>query len=480
MPKYSPPTTSSSSAVTEAPSPGMSPSAYMSLVATIAAIAGGLYGYDTGIIAGALLQISSEFQLGHAMQEVVAASILAGAVLGALTCTRLSARIGRRYTIMTVAAIFTFGVLACATAPSMAWLTIWRFVLGFAVGGSTQIVPTYIAELAPPDKRGRLVTYFNVSIGVGILLAAIIGFALQESWSWRWMIGVAAMPALALLLGMVWMPRSPRWLMEQGRPAQAREALQMVRETPAEVRAEMAEMRESQRQQQHMARGWSGMRERWVRPALVAGLGVAAFTQLSGIEMMIYYTPTFLTSAGFGRSSALLAALGVAIVYLVMTFIGKTVVDLVGRRALTLAMMPLAALSLVGLGAVFFFHLGGDHHGAWVVGLLLSFMVFNSVGIQVIGWLMGSELYPLAIRDQATGAHAAMLWGSNLLLTGTALSMVNWLGIGAAMWVYAALNALGFVFVFVYVPETRSRSLEDIEQALRDGTFSPLASQRAG
>lgn len=457
---------------------GLSPSSYMTFIAMVAAIAGGLYGYDTGIISGALLQISSEFGLDHTRQELVAASILAGAVLGALSCTRLSAKVGRRHTIMIVAAIYAAGVVACALAPNALWLGIFRFILGFAVGGSTQIVPMYIAELAPPDKRGRLVTYFNVSIGVGILLAAVVGFVLQQHWSWRWMIGVAVFPALLLLLGMTRLPASPRWLVEQGEFKRARAALAKVRESQSEVREEIAEIRQAQERVEDVPAGWSALKQPWLRPALVAGLGVAAFTQLSGIEMMIYYTPTFLTNAGFGSSAALLAALGVAVVYLLMTYVGKLVVDHVGRRRLTLWMMPLAALSLFVLGAVFHFKLGGEHHGAWVVTLLLAFMVFNAGGIQVIGWLLGSEVYPLSVRDQATGAHAAMLWGSNLLLTGTALSMVQWLGVGGAMAVYGGLNALGVLFVYFFVPETAGRSLEDIEHSLHDGTFRPHSRPR--
>jgi sugar porter (SP) family MFS transporter len=451
----------------------------MTFVAAIAAIAGGLYGYDTGIISGALLQIAREFQLGYTAQEIVAAAILAGAVAGALCSPLLSARLGRRLTIMIVAAVYALGVTAAALSPDARALALSRLVLGFAVGGSTQVVPAYIAELAPPDRRGRLVTYFNVSIGVGILCAAVVGFALQERWSWRLMIGIAAVPSLALLLGMLRLPRSPRWLVEQDRVDEAHEALARVRDSAHEVREEIADIRAVHRRLGGAAsRGWRGLAAPWVRPALVAGLGVAAFTQLSGIEMMVYYTPTFLSDAGFGHASALAAALGVAAVYLAMTWLGEHVVDRVGRRRLTLWMMPPAALALFALGAVFQFGLGGPHRGAWVVACLLLYMVFNSAGIQVIGWLVGSELYPLAIRDKATGAHAAMLWGSNLLLTGTALSMTQWLGVGGAMWVYGGLNVAGAVFVYLCLPETAGRSLEDIERALRDGSFLPLARRR--
>ncbi|WP_312798829.1 sugar porter family MFS transporter [Pseudomonas sp.] len=461
-------------AVSSANESRIKPKAYMAMVATVAAIAGGLYGYDTGIISGALPQITQDFELNHRAQELVTAAILLGAVIGALSSTRMSARLGRRLTIVIVAGIYCVGVVAAAISPNVWCLGLSRLVLGFAVGGSTQIVPTYIAELAPPEKRGRLVTYFNVSIGVGILLAAIVGVAGQNLFTWRWMIGVALVPSLALLFGMTRMPRSPRWLVEQDRPKEARHELSKVRDTTGEVREEIADIQEVvDKKEEHSVTGWRAMRQPWLRPALVAGLGVAAFTQLSGIEMMIYYTPTFLKDAGFGTSAALWSALGVAITYLVMTVIGKLIVDKVGRRTLSLAMIPGAVVALLVLGAVLHFNLAGDSQGWWVVGCLIVFMIFNAGGIQVVGWLTGSEIYPLAIRDQATGAHAAMLWGSNLLLTGTALTMTQWLGVGGAMWVYAGLNVLGWVFIFFLVPETGGRSLEDIERSLKAGSFLP-------
>lgn len=187
--------------------------------------------------------------------------------------------------------------------------------------------------------------------------------------------------------------------------------------------------------------------------------------------MMIYYTPTFLTDAGFSRDAALYSALGVAVIYLVLTITGKLLVDRIGRRTLTLWMIPGAVISLILLGFMFRLDASGGQHGWLIVSCLFAFMVFNSGGIQVIGWLMGSEIYPLGVREKATSLHAATLWGSNLLLTATALSMVNWLGIGGAMWFYALLNFLGFVFIYFLMPETKGRSLEEIETSLKEGTF---------
>lgn len=468
---------------TSASSPGeitplLSAEAFLLTATMIAAIAGFLYGYDTGIISGALLQISHDFSLSPHAQELVTSAILVGAVIGALTCGKLSGVLGRRYTVMIVAGIFAAGVIASGLSPSAAWLGVARLVLGFAVGGASQIVPVYIAELAPADKRGRLVTFFNISIGIGILTAALVGTFMQDIWSWRMMFSVAAVPAVILLLGMIRLPESPRWLVSKKRLKEAHIALDTVRETEREVRKEIRAIQQVHDKVERKSRGgWKDLKQPWLRPALLTGLGIAAFTQLSGIEMMIYYTPTLLTNAGFSRDAALHSALGIAAIYLVLTVIGKLVVDHVGRRTLTLWMMPGAIISLILLGAVFRMAGGVSHHSYLIVACLFGFMVFNSGGIQVIGWLIGSEVYPLGIREKASSLHAAMLWGSNLFLTATALSTVNLLGIGGAMWFYALLNLLGFLFIYFMMPETKGRSLEEIETSLKEGNFYPHSEQ---
>lgn len=458
----------------------LSADAFLLTASGIAAIAGFLYGYDTGIISGALLQITHDFSLSSHAQELVTSAILVGAVIGALACGKLSGVIGRRYTVMTVAAIFAVGVMGSGLSGSALQLGIARIVLGFAVGGASQIVPVYIAELAPPDKRGRLVTFFNISIGTGILTAGLVGAFLQDLWTWRIMFMVAAIPALILLFGMLPLPESPRWLVGQKRIKEARVALNMVRETDREVRHELRNIQKvHDKVERKSVASWKDLKQPWLRPALLAGLGVAAFTQLSGIEMMIYYTPTFLTDAGFSRDAALHSALGVAVIYLVLTITGKLLVDRIGRRTLTLWMMPGAIISLVLLGTVFILDSHGGQYGWLVVICLFAFMVFNSGGIQVIGWLVGSEVYPMEIREKATSLHAAMLWGSNLILTATALSLVNLLGIGGAMLFYALLNLLGFLFIYFRVPETKGRSLEEIEMSLKEGNFYPKKQKAA-
>ena len=447
-------------------------------VALIAALGGLLYGYNTGVISGTLLSIGEEFGIGDATKEVVTASILVGAMIGALVMGEVSDRFGRRRTILLVAGIFALGVVFAALSPGPVTLILSRLFLGLAVGGSTQTIPTYIAELAPPERRGRMVTVFNCAIGVGILSAALVNVALTEVLSWRWLIVVAAAPAVGLLLGMLSLPESPRWLVRRDRVPVARTVLHWVRSTRGAVDRELDDIRRVIRREERETRGtsqWAALREPWLRPALVAGLSVAAFTQLTGLEMMIYYTPTILTDAGFPHVYSLWANVGVGAVYLVMTFVGSRLVDRLGRRRLSLVMLPGAALSIAAFGALFV--IGGDEPDrVLTIVFLLAFMFFQAGGIQVVGWLVGSEVYPLKVRSAATSLHAMTLWGANLLVTVTALSVVGLLGLGGTMWVYAGLNVVAWIVILRRVPETAGRSLEDIESSLRDGTFLPRAS----
>ncbi|QIS03849.1 sugar porter family MFS transporter [Nocardia brasiliensis] len=450
------------------------------IVAVFAALGGMLYGYDTGIISGALPKMSAEWGIDHTRQEIVTAAILAGAVLGALIGGSLSKTLGRRKVILLIACVFAVGVVACALAVDEWMMTAARLFLGLAVGGCSQIVPTYIAELAPPHRRGAMVTFFNIAIGVGIFLANLVsllaaaGDTADDSGDWRWMIGIAVVPALVLGAAMLRLPETPRWLIENGTIGKARVVLRWLRPNRSAAVDETLQIWAIAQQEQRAARGgWTNLTQRWVRPALVAGLGIAAFTQLSGLEMMIYYSHTILGSAaGFGAGLVVWSGLGIATVYLIFTAVGERLVDVVGRRRLMLALIPGSTVFLCCFGLLFVLT---DHPNRYLtVGLMLAYMACNAAGLQAVGWLLGSELYPLSIRDRATSLHAVALWGSNLVLTLTALSTIDTLGLGPAFVMYAGFNLLSLIFVYFFVPETKGHSLEDIEQSLREGTFMPL------
>jgi sugar porter (SP) family MFS transporter len=444
------------------------------MAACVSAVSSFLYGYDTGIISGALLQIRKEFHTGAGIEQIIAASILLGAIIGALACSRLSERMGRKRTLLLVSVIFVVGALAAALAPTTWLLALARVVLGFAVGGATQTVPMYVAELAPPRIRGRLVLTFQIGIGVGIVVSTIVGAT--EQFSWRVSIGMAAVPAALMLLLSFRLPESPRWLVKRDDPEGARGVLERIRPTGFDVKGELQEIQEVEQQEREVGerrRGWSGLRQPWIRPALIVGCGIAVFTQLSGIEMIIYYAPTILTQNHFSTSTALLVSVGLGVTYLVMMIVGFSIVDRVGRRRLTLIMIPGAALALAVLGLLF----ATGNHGRGSIGFiivcLIVFMLFNAGGLQLMGWLTGSEIYPLAVRGAGTSAQATALWTTNLLITITLLTILNAFGAGPTMWLYAAFNVAAWIFVWRRMPELTGRSLEQIEGQLHAGRFTP-------
>ena len=444
----------------------------LGLAAAVSAIAAVLYGYDTGIISGALLQIEDDFGVGSAWKQIIAASILLGAIIGALVCSRVSESRGRRGTILFIAVIFVVGAILCAIAPDKVTLSLSRILLGFAVGGGTQVVPMYVAELAPAPVRGRLVLTFQVGIGVGIVLSTIVGAT--EALDWRIAIGIAAIPAAIMFLLMLRLPESPRWLVKHDKADEARGVLKRLRSDGVDVETEVEEILDIERQEREASTsGWSGLRKPWVRPALIVGLGIAIATQLSGIEMIVYYAPTILTDNGFSDTAALRVSVALGVTYLVMMLVGISIVDRVGRRRLTLVMVPGAAIALIVLGGVFVFGFDGPSTTWLIIACLIVFMFFNAGGLQLMGWLTGSEIYPLGVRSAGTAAQSATLWSTNLLITLTLLTMIEGIGVGQTFWVYAAFNVGAWLFVYFKMPEFTGRSLEQIECKLRAGEFRP-------
>jgi sugar porter (SP) family MFS transporter len=446
----------------------------LALAAIVSAISSLLYGYDTGIISGALLQISDDFDTGHGMEQVIAAAILLGAAIGALVGSQLSERLGRRPTILILSCVFAAGSLCCAISPDAWTLSASRVLLGFAVGGATQAVPMFVAELAPAKRRGQLVLTFQLGIGTGIVISTIVGAT--EAVPWRVSIGAAAIPAVLMLLVMLRLPESPRWLVKKGRHDEALEVLEKIRPSRSDVEEELkgiVDVEKKERGASNAERGWRGLRQPWVRPALVVGCGIAIATQLSGIEMIIYYAPTILTDNGFSTSTALRVSVALGVTYLVMMIVGLAIVDRVGRRRLTLIMVPGAAAALGVLGALFVTGNDGRDQIPLIIGCLIVFMFFNAGGLQLMGWLTGSEIYPLAVRSAGTSIQATTLWSTNLLITLTLLTMINSIGVGFTMWVYALFNVGAWIFVFLRMPELTGRSLEQIEGKLRDGEFRP-------
>ncbi|WP_327659731.1 MULTISPECIES: sugar porter family MFS transporter [unclassified Streptomyces] len=444
-------------------------------VAAVSALGGLLFGYDTGIISGALLHLREDLDLSSREQEIVVSVILLGAMVGALISGRAAVRHGRRKVVATVAVIFAAGAVAAALAPDVSTLIAARFVLGLAVGGASNMVPVYIAELAPAAVRGRLMVLFQLMVAIGQLIAYLCGWALAGSGGWRVMFALAVIPALALALGMLPLPESPRWLIEQGRTDDAERTLRRLRPAGADVAAEAAEIAAVSNNTPAGGGSWRQLRQRWLRPALLIALGIAAFSQLTGINAIVYYAPTILDDAGFGDSVALLTGIGIGAMLVVAGVVGAIAVDKAGRRRTMLWFLPGSALAMVVLAAAFATSSGSTAQRWTVIISLFAYILFNGVGMQAVVWLIGPEILPLGVRGPATSLATLSVWGFDLLIAMTALTAINTVGRSGTFLFYALMNVACIVFVALKVPETKGRSLERIEQALH----SPLPFRRA-
>jgi sugar porter (SP) family MFS transporter len=343
-------------------------------------------------------------------------------------------------------------------------------VLGLAVGGASNMGPVYIAEASPPAIRGRLMVLFQLMVAIGQLISYLCGYAMAGSGGWRMMFGLAAIPAAVLAVGMTALPESPRWLVEHGATDRARQVLARLRGPGADVEAEIRAIAEVSR---GGARGtWRDLRRPWLRPALVVAVGIAAFSQLTGINAVVYYAPTILADAGFGDSVALLTGIGIGVMLVIAGITGAILMDKAGRRRTLLWFMPGSGLAMAVLAVAF---LGGGDSAAqhWAVILgLFAYILCNGIGMQSVVWLIGPEIVPLAVRGPATSLGTISVWGFDLLIAASALSTINLVGRSGTFLLYALMNVACIVFVLRKVPETRGRSLEEIEQALRaPGTF---------
>ncbi|MEV7237895.1 sugar porter family MFS transporter [Streptomyces sp. NPDC051020] len=465
----------SRTAATAPPSPatgtGNHSGRYVVTIAVVSALGGLLFGYDTGVISGALPTIAHDFHLADAGQQIVTSAIVVGAIIGACFSGPVAERLGRRPAVMWAAFVFMAGAFFSALAAEAWTLGIARLVLGLAVGLASQAVPLYVAELAPPARRGGLVVAFQLAITLGILAAYLSGYVLDESW--RWMFGLGLVPAVALLIGMSALPESPRWLFTHRGPEAARAVLVRIRPDIAAAESELEQLTGTSAQEGE--RGLRALRARWLRPALIAGIGLAVASQITGINAIIYYAPTILGNSGFGRSAAMLTTVGVGVVNFLVVALGMWLVDRIGRRRLLLLLLPGAVLCLAVLAAVFMNGQAPQGGARWiVVAGILGYIACNGGSLSVVLWLAGPEMYPLKARAVAVAVSTFAVWFFDLVVSLTTLSLTSLLGVSGTFCLYAAINALALLFVIRCVPETRGRSLEDIEGALRAGTFRAM------
>ena len=481
---------------------------YVILIAAVAGLGGLLFGYDTGVISGALLLIKSVFHLTPGSEGFVTASVLIGAIIGALAAGPYGERFGRRSANFMSAVIFAVGALMTAFVPGgETWLlVIGRIIVGIGVGANSVAGPVYIAEVAPPKYRGALVSLYQLAITIGIFVSYLVDTALVQIDGWRWMFGLAVIPAVLLMVGISRMPRSPRWLVKQGLDE---EAAAVLRRTLAsqQVDAQLAQIR---RDTAGAAASWGEVFHRPVLIALIIGVTLMLVQQLTGINTIIYYAPVIFKTAGYASdTAALIATTSVGLMNMLSTLIAIWLVDKWGRKPLLILGLCGMALSLLVLGGAFLWH--ADHvasdvvaatqgisashiatHGSaapgtalhaaklhaaagaaaagtpllgWItVVCLLSYILCFAFSLGPIAWLMLSEIFPNRVRSRAVAIATAANWIGNFIVAQTFLLLLDGLGAPFTFWLYAVLGILSIVFVAKFVPETKGRTLEEIEQ----------------
>ncbi len=447
---------------------GASSSIFVYVASVFAALGGLLFGYDTGVISGALIFIRQSFALSVFQQEIVVSVVLVGASIGALGGGRLADRFGRRKMLIVTSLIFIAGAALCAVAVSVATLVIGRTIVGFGIGLASSTVPLYISEVAPANARGWQVSLFQLAITVGILGAYLVDFVFAKTSDWRWMLGLAALPGAILFLGMLFLPETPRWHAQRAHFEMARSVLVRIRGTQA-VDTELDEI-QSTLQQAHERGRLSDILLPEVRPALIIGIGLAVFQQVTGINTVIYYAPTIIQSAGIpSASGAILATAGIGLVNVIMTVVSMWLIDRVGRRPLLLTGIAGMAISLGVLGYVFRLPTRSAEVSELAVITLMAFVASFAISLGPIFWLMIAEIYPLKIRGGAEGIAAGANWAANFLVSLTFLTLVQMFGPSQTFWLYGVLSVAAWIFSYYWVPETKGRTLEEIENSWRVG-----------
>jgi sugar porter (SP) family MFS transporter len=442
------------------------PKRFVYLATAISALGGLLFGYDVGIISGAILFIKQEFSLSPTMEEIVVSSVLLGSLAGAAIGGSLADRLGRRKLLIVTAIVFGCGAIGAALAPGTAWLIAARLVAGVAIGIASFVAPLYISEIAPVAIRGKLVSINQVALTSGIVISYLIDYAFAGAQAWRWMFALAVVPAAAFGIGLIFIPNSPRWLIARGHTDQAKAVLQRIR-SPGQVESELSQIKESVGQQKG---SWSELLSPLLRSAMVVGVGLAVAQQITGINTVIYYAPTILKFAGLSSApAAILASVGVGIVNVVLTLVAMQLIDRVGRRPLLLVSLGGMAVSLFVLGLAFSLPQLSGSLGSIAVGSLMVYVGSFAVGLGPVFWLILSEIYPLSIRGRAMSIGTIANWSANLIVALSFLTLTQVLGKPATFWLYGLVTIGAWLFAFFLVPETKGKTLEQIEAHWRAG-----------
>lgn len=447
---------------------------YLFLICFVAAIGGFLFGFDTAVISGALPFLVSDFSFTPFMEGWFVSSALLGCIIGVAASGKLSDTIGRKKVMVLSAGLFFIAAIGSMLATNVFWLITYRIIGGLGIGVASMICPLYISEIAPPSFRGRMVALYQLAITIGIVAAYLsnaylvkLSGAIQfTGWFnyifvediWRSMIGIGLIPSILFWLGLFIVPESPRWLLLKGKDTKAFETLLKI--DPAHAHSEVKAVQKSMNEE---SRGFKELLSPIYRVALIIGLTLPFLSQVSGINAVIYYGPSILDKAGFSLGDALGGQVTIGLVNVIFTFVAIFTVDKWGRKPLLILGISLAVMSLLIIGFLFYANVT---EGPWILLFILVFIASFAFSFGPVTFIIINEIFPNAVRAQAVSLAILSLWVANFFvgqLTPVMLRSPDW-GPAATFWVFAIMCAPALYITIKLIPETKGKSLEEIEQ----------------
>ena len=434
---------------------------YVVLLAATAAISGFLFGFDTAVINGVLLLLRRQFALSNLETEIAASSLLLGCLLGAAGASVIGDRYGRKKSLITSALLFALSSVGAAAASTVALFSLARLLGGLAIGLASVLTPVYIAEVSPSRNRGTLVSLNQFAIVIGILAAYLISWQMARfgESSWRWMLLAAALPSLAFLAGLLAIPESPRWLISRGRQNQGEHILTRI----FGPRAAREQVEAIERAAVAEDGSWLELLSPGMRKRLRVGMLLALFSQITGINTVLYYGSIIVSEhfPGQSASMALVANVIIGSVNLIFTVVAMVFLDRWGRRRILMAASGGMGIALTIL--VIGLNLPNSSPLLMLCSILV-YVAFFALGMGPCPWLIIAEIFPTKVRGRAASIATSTLWSGTLLVTFTFLSLVRILNLGGTFAIYGFLSFVCFAYVWKFVPETKGRTLEQIQQ----------------